>query len=424
MIFVVYGSLVPLDFHPLPLDVAWQRLLHAPFLHLGVESRADWVANGVLYFPVGFLTAGLLRGGASPGPLRRALAWVGALAFGAALAVAVEWAQTAFPPRTVSLNDLLAEVVGTAIGVVAAPLGAVGLRRVLEGFAPGGGVLAWRLGLLYAFAFPAIAMFPFDFLISAGEWRAKLDSNLVGAWLAPSSIEMGVVRLVAKLAVEMVVVAPLGVLWAYRRAARRHLPAGIAAAAARGALLGLAIELGQLTIASGQSQGVSVATRSLGFTLGAAAWTACAGLHRETLRAALRRWSWLLLTTNVALLGVLAGVWRGPWLSLGVALHRLDAEVRFVPFYYHYYTTEMQAVVSLVAVSLSYAPLGALGWAWGASRSGVAVMAALLAAVMEAAKLFAEGAHPDPGNVFIGGTAAWAAQTVLDRLMAPADRRR
>ena len=53
--FIIYGSLVPLDYRALPFDQAWDRFVHAPFLQLGLASRADWVANGVLYVPLGFL---------------------------------------------------------------------------------------------------------------------------------------------------------------------------------------------------------------------------------------------------------------------------------------------------------------------------------------------------------------------------------
>ena len=53
--FVVYGSLVPLEYRPLPPGEAWARFQQIPYLNLGVGSRADWVANGVLYVPLGFL---------------------------------------------------------------------------------------------------------------------------------------------------------------------------------------------------------------------------------------------------------------------------------------------------------------------------------------------------------------------------------
>lgn len=416
VVFVVYGSLVPLDYRPVPLDLAWQRLVQAPLLDVGVQGRADWIANGVLYFPVGFLAAGMWAGEGRRSAARRIAATAAAVAFGVALAVAVEFAQTAFPPRTVSRNDLLAESLGTLLGALAAQVGAGGLRQVLAGFAPGGGVLAWRLGLAYAVVFPAIAMFPFDFLLDAAEWRDKLAGSGVGLWLADSALEMGGVRLTAKLAVETLAVAPLGALWAYWRTARRSRPASVTMALLLGASLGLSIEIGQLTIASGQSQGASVLTRALGFAVGALAWRRRSDVHPEALRAWIRRRSWPLLTANLVALVVLSGTWRGPWLDADSAWHRLAVEVRFVPFYYHYYTTEMQAVVSLIAVGLSYAPLGLLGWAWGAARSGVTTVAALLALLVESAKIFSTFTHPDPTNLVIAGAAAWIAQALLQQL--------
>mgnify|MGYP000229232654 CR=1 FL=1 len=55
--FVVYGSLVPWDFNPVPMDQAISQFMRISLLQVGAEGRADWVANGVLYVPVGFLTA-------------------------------------------------------------------------------------------------------------------------------------------------------------------------------------------------------------------------------------------------------------------------------------------------------------------------------------------------------------------------------
>ena len=59
-VFVVYGSLVPLDFHYRPLAAAWDAFLQTPYLHLDVGSRADWVANILLYIPLGFFATGWL----------------------------------------------------------------------------------------------------------------------------------------------------------------------------------------------------------------------------------------------------------------------------------------------------------------------------------------------------------------------------
>ena len=43
--FVVYGSLVPLQYVDRPWDDAVQAFRNIPFLTLGIDSRADWVAN-------------------------------------------------------------------------------------------------------------------------------------------------------------------------------------------------------------------------------------------------------------------------------------------------------------------------------------------------------------------------------------------
>jgi len=53
--FVVYGSLVPLAFRYRPLGEAWEAFVQTPYLQLDVGSRADWVANILLYIPLGFL---------------------------------------------------------------------------------------------------------------------------------------------------------------------------------------------------------------------------------------------------------------------------------------------------------------------------------------------------------------------------------
>ena len=94
-LFVVYGSMVPLRFVPLPLDQAWVAFQAIPFLKLGLTSRADWVANGVLYLPLGFLTAHWLleRHSAIARPVALGLAAV----FPMALAVVVEFVQLYFP---------------------------------------------------------------------------------------------------------------------------------------------------------------------------------------------------------------------------------------------------------------------------------------------------------------------------------------
>ena len=61
--FVIYGSLVPLQYKARSMDSAIAAFQKIPFLKLGIESRADWISNGVLYVPVGILMVLALRAG-------------------------------------------------------------------------------------------------------------------------------------------------------------------------------------------------------------------------------------------------------------------------------------------------------------------------------------------------------------------------
>ncbi len=117
LLFVIYGSLVPLDYRVLPLDQAWTSFKNIRFLNLGIESRADWVANILLFIPLSFLGLGRLSLNAS----RSSRVISSVLVFFACivLCLSIEFTQLFFPPRTVSQNDIIAETLGSFIGITA-----------------------------------------------------------------------------------------------------------------------------------------------------------------------------------------------------------------------------------------------------------------------------------------------------------------
>jgi len=105
---------------------------------------------------------------------------------------------------------------------------------------------------------------------------------------------------------------------------------------------------------------------------------------------------------------------KGPVLSVDRGLARLG-EIYFMPFYYHYYTSESAAMTSLLSVVSMFVPIGLLFWIWRVVRIRefvvrgalqVALLTAPLAAALEVGKLFFRGARPDPTNVLIASTAA------------------
>ncbi len=410
--FVVYGSLLPFNFQPLSLDTAIEAFRNIRFLQLGIESRADWVANGVLYVPVGLLTARLLI--AAFGGRGWPLAVVLAMAFGAVLAFAVEFTQLYFPARSVSQNDLIAECIGSVMGALAAPALMPWTERLLGAWRTGGQRLAQRLLEAYAVVYFLLCLFPYDLLLSAQEWQAKLGSDAWGWLLADSSLQRGWVA-VLLLGVEVLMAAPYGVLLASRRGARRS---GVGACLVLGCGLGLAIEVGQLVMASGITQGASVLTRGVGVALGAWCWRLWVGRGIAPIKSALGRHGLALgLIYLVALLGV-NGWFARPVLDMA-AVSEKWAALHLMPLYYHYFTTEAIALFSLGSVALMYLPVAVIGWSWQWRSATTLTAAAGLASVVEAGKLLLEGLHPDPTNIIIALAASWTALRLLALIERP-----
>ncbi len=404
--FVVYGSLVPLDFRVHPLAWAWDAFQHIPYLKLGVASRADWVANIVLYVPLAFSFSGALAG-------RRetvaGLVFKSALVFAGCVAVAVgvEFTQIFFPPRTVSLNDIIAETLGSAIGVA---LWQVSGKRVLGLWQEtrAGGPTAVRAALvLYLLGYLAVSFFPYDFLVSRTEFFAKLASHRDALFLSPTACA-SLLRCAAGLAAEVGATVPLGVLLGILfkgrpRGARR-------AALLTGAVLGLVIEGVQLFLASGVAQGVSVATRVAGTMLGLFLYRRIDLDTARRLKPFLRPAVIVLLLPYFVLLTALEGWFSRDWLSLGAGLSRIPS-LHFLPFYYHYYTSESAALASLLRNVAVYLPPGLAYWGWtfrgrGGRTAAAGLLGGAVGLVIETSKLFLEGQRPDPTNVLLAVVSA------------------
>ena len=422
MVFVVYGSLLPFEFSPLPWDQALERFAHLPYLPLGIESRADWIANGVLYLPVGGLTAHLLL--SRWGDRAPRLAVLLAICFGGLLATAVEFAQEFFPGRTVSQNDLIAEAIGSVLGALAVPPMLPLLRRLEQGWQLGGPVLVRRALVAYALLYLGLSLFPYDLLLNADEWQAKLASNNWGWWIAPATRERGWIALLLW-AVEVALSVPFGLLLAPTRPAQARFTAPESARRLRpryglalgiGLLLGLVIECGQMAIASGLSQGVSLLSRGLGVVLGA--WCAGQGLNAATqLQQRLLRqplWSQALFLAYSALVLGASG-WFSHGLRTAPEVAQQWAELRLMPFYYHYFTTEAQALFSLGSVALMYAPLALRGFALRRPLRADLAWVAALALLNETGKLWFQGLHPDPSNLVIALAACGLTRRLLQR---------
>ena len=411
--FVVYGSLVPLAYRYRPFDEAWATFLHTPYLRLGMGSRADWVANILLYIPLGFLATASLAT-----RMRAAPASVAAFGLCVLLAIAVEFAQLFFPPRTVSLNDLLAELLGAGLGIALWHSTGERLVRLWDEMQTGGRHGTRALIALYTAAYLGFSLFPYDFLVSATELAQKLASPGRSGLFTTESCG-GLLGCGTKLFSEVLTAAPLGAFLAMT-AATGNKP-GLLRAFAWGIVLGVVIEGMQTFLASGVSQGASILTRGAGMALGVAIYRF---FRREWLvayRSQLKIAVFFALPLYIVLLLTLNGFFSSRFESTWVAVAKLR-EVRFLPFYYHYYTSETEAMRSLLIHAGAYAPVGLMVWIFRDGQGGrttlwlCAFIAALTALPMEALKLFLHGKKPDPTDVLIAAAAASLAGFAATRL--------
>ena len=406
LVFVVYGSLVPFDFRPLPIAQAWALFQEIRMYALGIQSRADWIANGVLYAPLGFLCAQLLFFRASHWRFAHLLA---AASFCTALALGVEFAQLYFPPRTVSLNDIVAELAGSLLGIMLATRCQHRCAALLEANVER---LGYRLLEAYVAAYLALSLFPYDFLLSSAELTSKMNGNDWG-WLLAGR-HSSFFQLIAKSGIEIVLTVPLGVLLGARDARRS---VGYRTAALSGIVLGTLLEIAQFLTYSGIAQGLSIATRAVGVVTGLALWQHRAAYPVQRVRDGIARHAALLAALYGAVLLAVNGGWSPHWDDIDMVLAKLG-ELRFQPFYYHYYTTELHALTSALTNALMYLPISVLVWAKHGSARQAALIAACAALLVEGGKLFLTGLRPDPTNLLIAAASAWSCVWIARQLDA------
>ena len=213
LLFVIYGSLVPLEFRDLPIETALNQFKNIRYLNLGAGSRADWIANILLYIPLAFGMSAMFSG--LRNPLVRPLIAVAVFVFCLTLAVAVEFSQLFFPPRTVSLNDLIAEALGTIIGILGWQFFGAYFSGLYRHLLHGGLLTARAAIIFYLLMYVVFSLFPFDFVTSIDELNAKLAGGGDALVLSLDKCSAETLRCGVKLLAEMLVMLPLGFLFCY-----------------------------------------------------------------------------------------------------------------------------------------------------------------------------------------------------------------
>ncbi len=360
-VFVIYGSLVPLKFHALPWDVAVARFGSIPFLKLGIGSRADWVANLLLFIPLTYLWMGAMTAGG--GRLHNLAATLALVPAATALSVGIEFTQLFFPQRTVSQNDIFAETLGGLIGVLA--WWGTG-RRFTEWLQSwqhnhARATLAERLAWTYLAGVVFYNVLPLDLTISLVEIFHKWRSGMVN--LVPfGDLPHDPATALYDIATDALIWTPLALLWRLDGTRGAWRAWGMTVAAATG------LEVMQLFVYSRVSDVTDILTASVGAALGS-----FAGGHlvrREASADKPLAWgAWLPFMLAVGWMATLLFVFWFPFdfrTDGAFIKSRLDF-VQRVPFEVYYFGTEYRAITEVLRKTLFFAPLGGL-LAWGVAR--------------------------------------------------------
>lgn len=409
--FVIYGSLVPLEFRAIPWDEAVARFGAIPLLRLGIGSRADWVANLLLFIPLTFLWMGALTAGA--GRVRAALVTMMLIPVATALGLGIEFTQLFFPQRTVSQNDIFAETLGGVIGVLV--WWGTGSRFVdwLQSWQQihARAALAERLAWVYLAGVLVYNLLPLDLTISLVEifhqWRdGKI--NLIPFGRLPDDAAFALYEI----ATDALIWAPLALLWRLdgTRSAWRVWGMTLATAAI--------LEVMQLFVYSRVSDVTDLFTAAAGAALGV--WVGGLLAAREAPASQAPPWSaWLPFALAAGWVVVLLFVFWFPFdfRTDGAFLRgRLHNFLTRVPFEAYYFGTEFRAITEALHKVLFFVPLGGLlawfvshlRWTW--RGYGIFLSLVLIAVVSlgtVAGRLAQADKNPDSMDIvlqWLGGT--------------------
>lgn len=264
----VYGSLSPFEHRPLEIRAAFEqfvRLLQAPPYP---ALRADFLANVLLVIPVSYcwLAVFVLDRRFSGLTI---LAVASVILLCAALSTSLEFAQLWFPPRIPSQNDMIAQGLGSLVGIgLWFTIGqtitdwirsSTSLRRRH-------GVIDWLLQA-YLIGLVVHRLLPLDLTIRAGDLFHKYRGGMIS--LVPFS-DMGTgSAFFRELAGQVVVFIPVGMLAAAWLTSRDRPVRSISASVLFGGLIVLAIELAQLPVYSRSTSTSDLVTGTVGVWLGA-----------------------------------------------------------------------------------------------------------------------------------------------------------
>ena len=366
------------------------------------------MGNALMLVPFGFLVTGLLS------PRARTSMWssLGAAVLCFLYILAVKYAQLFFPPRTVTLNYIIAQSLGAGVGILLYGMVREPLARLLDG---PNGLESLRLVLrFYIAALIVFLLMPLDFALSVDDVLTLLD-RLPDSFTAISGEgRPPVVRIVVILG-GILAMAPVGALLTIVERGRLYVGRTTGDATWIGFCSMAGVYAATCLLLSGSPSLAAIAFRTAGIALGA--WT-MHWLTRQSpdrIRHDLARFvPWAIpayLGTVAAVNGLLSFEWTTP-------SEAADSFYIYglIPLYNYYIVTKPQAAKNLIGHAILYAPIGIMIWLRAKQRGGKVaafVLAALLSATVELGRFLRPGLVPDINAVPLAGIAAWSVAAAM-----------
>jgi VanZ family protein len=265
--FAIYGSLIPMNYRPLSWAETLDRFRAVPFYDLDVEYRADWLSNMVLFVPIGFFGTAALTVD------RRSRFWQATSALLVALAcavfsIALELSQFWFPPRTVSQNDIVAEIIGAVVGsgiwFMIGSYATAWVRSVFDSREPAAR-LDWLLQAYTVFLF-LYCVVPLDVTIHPNELWQKISKGKIQ--IAPIEGRFAWQGSAYDVLANALVFSPLGVLAARTRARSRRGDLCLAESVLIGLAITTGVEICQVFVYTRVASTLDVITGTGGIVVG------------------------------------------------------------------------------------------------------------------------------------------------------------
>jgi VanZ family protein len=411
---MLYSSTLigPAGIHFVPRDPvdAWRWFLATPYVDHGSDQRADWIGNLLMLVPFGFLVGGSLW------PRRRVLrplAALAALAICVGVILAIKYLQLFFPPRTVTLNYILAQTLGSAIGCACW----VAWHNYI-GAASGRGDYVWALVLglrLYAAALCLFVLMPLDFALDASDLHRQL-ARLPQTLLAlPGHDRPPLVRAVL-VAMAAVAFVPVGMLLSFVRNGDYRVRRGLAAVAWRGVVLTSGLYCLAVLVISAFPVAPSILYRTVGVIAGAASISWLVRQDANALLQRLERWTWwtvLPYLGGVLLVNRLLSVDFLSWQEAAAQAYPLG----FLPLFDYYIVTKAEAAKNIAAHFALYMPVGPMLWLRNRDTGPAQAfaVAAILSSMVELGRYFRPGLQADVNAVVVAGVASVLALWLMPR---------